>query len=127
MTKLQIRQLLEKAYGAQFLDSVEVLLESNKDYVKSEFYKNTRIPLVELYKNYVLHRQSTNDLLAQIDKFILEFNVDIAIERINELLVGLDENEKFKSILNKIIENLNPEKIEVLQKQIEEVMNNFKK
>ena len=81
MTKLQIRELLEKAYGAQFLDSVELLLESNKDYVKSEFYKNTRIPLVELYKNYALHRQSTNDLLAQIDKFILEFNVDIAIEK----------------------------------------------
>lgn len=127
MTKLQIRELLEKAYGAQFLDSVELLLESNKDYVKSEFYKNTRIPLVELYKNYALHRQSTNDLLAQIDKFILEFNVDIAIEKINELIIKLDENEKFKEILSKIIDNLNPEKIEVLQKQIEEVMNNFKK
>lgn len=127
MTKIELRELMEKAYRAQFLDSVELLFESNKDYVKSDYYKKTRIPLTELYKNYVLYRQTQNDLLAQVDRFIMEFNSDIAIEKINEFLIKLDENEKFKSIMNKVIENLNPEKIEVLQKQIEEVIDNFKK
>ena len=81
MTKIELRELMEKAYRAQFLDSVELLLESNKEYVKSDYYKKTRVPLAELYKNYVLYRQTQNDLLAQVDRFIMEFNTDIAIEK----------------------------------------------
>ena len=65
--------------------------------MKSEFYKNTRIPLIELYKNYAYYRQGKNDLQNQIEQFLLDFNIDLAIEKFQEFLEKLVENDSIKN------------------------------
>lgn len=127
MTNKQINALLEKAYKSNFLDSIEILAKENKKYKQSDFFKNTRIPLQELYKLYVQNQVLKRTLFDQIDEFIVNFNAEVAAEKSIEFLEKLDRNEKFQEIIEKITNGLDPEKIVKYTDQIQEVLKNLNK
>lgn len=127
MTNKQINALLEKAYKSNFLDSIEILAKENKKYKQSDFFKNTRIPLQELYKLYVQNQVLKRTLFDQIDEFIVNFNAEVAAEKSIEFLEKLDRNEKFQEIIEKIINGLDPEKIVKYTDQIQEVLKDLNK
>lgn len=127
MTNKQINALLEKAYKSNFLDSIEILAKENKKYKQSDFFKNTRIPLQELYKLYVQNQVLKRTLFDQVDEFIVNFNAEVAAEKSIEFLEKLDRNEKFQEIIEKITNGLDPEKIVKYTDQIQEVLKNLNK
>lgn len=126
MTKTEIYDLLQKAYDSQFLDSIELISEENKNYMKSEFYKKTRISLSDLYKNYFQYKRLRMGLSEQLEELVVEFNTDLAAEKLEELLIKLKDNTKVLEILEGVFENFDSSKLEEYSKKIQEVITDLK-
>lgn len=127
MTKKELDALLEQAYKEHYLNAIELLTKNEKNYRRSEFFKNTRIPLFELYKNFYLYKRQENDLQNQIEKFLLEFNVELFTEKVTEIIESLKNNDRIKNFIEKLSQDLDPTKIESLTKKLEGALKNLKK
>lgn len=107
MTNLEILVLLKEIYDTDFLNTFILLKQNSKKYKKSQFYKETKIALPELYKYYYTYVQGQYGLLNQITEAIRLLDKDIVIEKIQDILVNLEKSDKVQQILNKIMEQFN--------------------
>lgn len=70
----QIDEILEVK---NFLDLYERAFEFNKTYIKTEFYKNTKLPLMDLIKTYRINKLiNIEGLFAKVQKAINELNLE---------------------------------------------------
>jgi hypothetical protein len=84
MDNLQLQNLLDDLYNESFLDSIEIIYEKESLYKKSNFYKQTKISLAQLYEKYFQYRmlnysmqEKFNDFIAEIDtKKMIEAGID---------------------------------------------------
>jgi hypothetical protein len=52
MNTTEIYYFLETVYDANFLEAIEIIVEEEPKYKKSEFYKKTKVPLLTLCEKY---------------------------------------------------------------------------
>jgi predicted transcriptional regulator len=52
MNTTEIYDLLDTIYEANFLESIEIIIQEEPQYKKSEFYKKTKVPLSTLSDKY---------------------------------------------------------------------------
>ena len=76
MTELEINELVEKIVGLDVCNAISLIQEKQTDYQKSEFYKKTKVKLIDLIKFYKIlnpiNMDSIGDLLQrEIDKLDL--------------------------------------------------------
>jgi hypothetical protein len=118
MTNLQIQIMLEKAYKETFLDKILFLKEQEIQYKKSKFFKQTKIPLIELYKNFDIYITQKLGLTYKLEDFLSNTDFDKLGEEVIIFLQKIVEDERFEGFLNKIIESFD---FEIIKKQSEEL------
>lgn len=127
MTKQELNKLLQQASNMDFLDAIELLKSNEKQYRKMEFYKISKIPLLQLYQSYYLWKKSKATLANQIMGAIEEFDLDVVVNKIIELLDRIDEDPEIMGKVEKALSNFNPESLEglaeKLQKEIKKIKN----
>ena len=127
MNNIQLQLVLEEAYKRTFLDKIEYLTDQDKDYKKSEFYKKTKIPLLELYKNFDAYKSKGLDLAKEFNDFVEGINLDNVMELIKEFIEKLEKDEKIVDVLNNLVENFNYEKISDIATMVQEELNKISK
>ena len=127
MTQLDIQLLLEKAYESNFLDSLQILSKANKEYKKSEYYKDTKIPLIELYKGYYQYAASQYSFGSKISEFLGTIDSDELVEKISSLLQKLQNDPEIQKIFNTIMENFDIQSLNLSAEELKKAIKQLKK
>lgn len=104
MTKIEIQQLLEEAKDKNFLSSIELLTINESNYKKSDFYKQTRIPLLSLYEKYFVYHESKYSVSEKINQFLYDFDNDELADKIVDTFEKLQKNERIIKFISKVLE-----------------------
>ncbi len=126
MDNIQLQLMLEEAYKKTFLDKIEFLFEKEREYKKSEFYRKTKLSLVDLYQNFETYKARSRNLADEFNDFIEGIDTDSIINFIDEFIGKASENKPIVDTLNSIIENFNYEKISEIATQIQEELSKIK-
>lgn len=126
MTNLEILILLKEIYNTDFLNTFILLKQNSKKYKKSQFYKETKISLSELYKYYYTYVQGQYGLLNQIIDAIRLLDKDMVIEKINDIFSNLEKSGKMQDILNKIFNQFNIQSLLDTSKEFKESLQDLK-
>lgn len=105
MTKNEIQNLLEHLSRLRYIDAVEELYKAEKEYKAGTFFKNHKIPLAQLFKEYLAWGQYKRDIVDELDQYLRNLNFDFIIEKISNLLTKINEDPtiiaKFEGIFDK--------------------------
>lgn len=105
MTKNEIQNLLERLSRLRYIDAIEELYKTEKKYKAGTFFKNYKIPLVQLFKEYFAWGQYKRDIVDELDQYLRNLNFDFIIEKISNLLTKINEDPtiiaKFEGIFDK--------------------------
>jgi len=104
MTKIEIQALLDKAKDSSFLNSIELLMMNESNYKKSDFYKQTRIPLLSLYEKYFVYHESKYSISEKINEFLYDFDNDELADKIVDTFEKLQKNERIIKFVSKVLE-----------------------
>jgi hypothetical protein len=126
MDNIQLQQILQKAYEETFLSRMELLVDSDKDYKKSEFFKNTKISLFDLYNQYETYLANKNMIIDEFNAFIEKLDTEIVVEKLSEFLTDIEKDKKIVDILNDIIEYFSTEKVSEYATMIQEAIDKIK-
>ena len=119
MNRLEIFELLQEAYNESFLDSILVIKENEKEYKKSDFYKTTRIPFLQLYKMYYEKTKADYGIVEQFDFWLRNLDENTIQEKIAGVITKLKDNEDMKEIFESF-------DIKELEKEREKIEQDFK-
>jgi hypothetical protein len=81
MNEIQLLELLEKIYSLSFLESILEIQKQELAYKKSDFFKQTKIPLNVLYEKFFIY----NNTRYGFDEKMNEFITNIDIEKLTNL------------------------------------------
>ena len=110
MTNTEIEQQLALINAKTFpLEKIEAMIEFNKQYKKSSFYKKTHLSLEKLQQYYSFFK-----LNAMLDNINSWLDVDNLANRINNVLEGID-SVGIQNLLDKIVQTLNIEDLKKLK------------
>ena len=105
MTKNEIQNLLERLSRLRYIDAIEELYKAEKEYKAGTFFKNHKIPLVQLFKEYLAWGQYKRDIVDELDQYLRNLDFDFIIEKISNLLTKINEDPtiiaKFEGIFDK--------------------------
>lgn len=101
--ELRVKEILEKN---NFFDMIEAVVAFEKEYKGTDFYKKTRIPLMEVIKNakiwYLLQVENIGNKIQDILNNLSFDNVNDVINKLGD--VYLKENEETLNILKQFQE-----------------------
>jgi hypothetical protein len=80
MDNLTLQILLDDLYNESFLNSIEIIYEKELEYKKSSFYKQTKIPLIQLYEKYFQYRTLQYSMQEKLNDFIKRIDIKQMIE-----------------------------------------------
>jgi IS1 family transposase len=123
MTNLEIQQLLEDAYESTFLGSVELLMERNKEYMRSDFYKNTKVALPDLFQKYFMWKKSQDNTIETLIKSLNQVDVKVLTDKAADFANEIVENEKVKKFIAEVLEKMDYKKLEELSQQLNKTIN----
>lgn len=126
MNNLELHDILKEAYDLPFLDSIEYLLDNEKEYKKSDFYKKTRISLTALYEKYFQYRQSKYNIWEKVEEVLKSIDPDIISDKLAEALENLDNNDKVRDIFKKVLKNFDMNDIIKQSEEFKEGVNKLK-
>jgi hypothetical protein len=127
MTNLEIQLLLEQAYEETFLGSVELLVAKSKEYMRSSFYKNTKIDLPDLFQKYFLWKKSQENTFDALINSLNNVDTKILIEKATVFAEELVENKKFKALLDKLLDTLDYNKLSKYSEDLNTKITSLKK
>lgn len=126
MDNILLQQILQKAYNETFLSRMELLVESDKDYRKSEFFKNTKISLFDLYSQYETYLANKNMIIDEFNAFVEKLDTEILVQKLSQFLEDIEKDKKIVEILNDIIEYFSTEKVSEYASLIQEAVDKIK-
>lgn len=122
MTKIDLIKVLDEAYYEDFLDSVLVIKRNEKEYKLSDYYKETKIPLMELYKNYYQYKKSEDDLIGQLTYWFDNLDEAKVEEKIASVITKLRNNEDLKEFFA----NFSLDRLEEQKEELEGALKDLK-
>jgi hypothetical protein len=126
MDNLELQLILEDAYKKTFLDKIEFLVEHDREYKKSEFFKLTKIPLLTLYEKFDQYKTKSITIVDEFIEFIQSIDTDMVAEKVADFITSAEQNKKIVDTINDIIENFNYEKITKIAAEVQEELNKLK-
>ena len=106
MTKEQIKLILDKAEKMDFLDLIEFLAGEEKEYNRGEFYKKTRIPLLQLFKEYVSYNRTKESIVNRALQDLLKYeDYEKVAEKVVDLFDYLNKNPEVVAEFEKFFHN----------------------
>jgi transcriptional/translational regulatory protein YebC/TACO1 len=126
MNKTEIYDLLDTIYEANFLDSIEIITEEESKYKKSEFYKQTKVPLATLCEKYFHWRNSENSIKDELLSFVYNLDEDAVVKTLTNLIKKLESSEDVQRIVEAIAESLDPKDLKNLSEEFQETVSKLK-
>ena len=126
MKNFEIQMTLEEAYEKPFLEKVEFIIEKEKDYKKSEFFKNTKISFATLYEKFEMYQSRNTDIIDEFNKFVQDLDIDIIVQKVSEFLEKAEKDKKIVDVLNDLIDNFNVDRISEYATKIQEELTKVK-
>lgn len=123
MNQYEIYLVLEEAREKDFLDMIVFLKNEEKRYKESEIYKVSKIPLLELFKNYCEFEKSKINI---IEDYIKNLNKNTIAEAIVEIIEYINDSEKIGGLLKTIEEKFDLEKLLEDNEEIFNFLGKFK-
>jgi hypothetical protein len=127
MTNIEIQLLLEQAYEETFLGSVQLLVDKTKDYMRSSFYKNTKIDLPDLFQKYFIWKKSQENTFDTLINSFNNVDTKVLIEKATVFAEELIKNEKFKGLLDKVLDTLDYNKLSEFSEELNTKITSLKK
>jgi hypothetical protein len=126
MDNIQLQLVLQRAYDKSFLDKIEFLIEQEKEYKRSEFFKLSRIPLLTLYEKFDQYTRSRELVVDQFNAFVEGIDSEGVVKKLGDILEKIEEEKRIVDILNDLVENFNVEKVSEYATQIQEAAKSLK-
>lgn len=126
MTKEQLNSILENASKTNFVETVEYLLSHEKEYKQSKLYKQIRVSLVQLYREYLFWKQANRNVA---EDFVNEFKkIDKAdvVKQISELADYLLENQELGEKIMEVLDRFDLRNLAAYAEDLQEVISKFK-
>lgn len=123
MNQYEIYLVFEEAREKDFLDMIVFLKSEEKKYKESEIYKVSKIPLLELFKNYCEFEKSKINI---IEDYIRNLNKNTIAEAIVEIIEYVNDSEKIGGLLKTIEEKFDLEKLLEDNEEIFNFLGKFK-
>jgi predicted transcriptional regulator len=76
MNEIRLLEVLEKIYSLSFLESILEIQKEEANYKKSNFFKQTKIPLSTLYEKFFIYKNSRYGFDQKINDFITNIDVN---------------------------------------------------
>lgn len=101
--ELKIKELFKEE---NFFDFIEKAVEFEKEYKTTNFYKKTKMSLIDMIKyGKVFYSLNLSSLFERVQKYINELNTDNVMNVINQLGdIFTKENEDIQNQLNELKE-----------------------
>jgi hypothetical protein len=126
MDNIQLQLILEEAYENTFLDRMEFIFEKESEYIKSEFFKKTKISLLDLYEKFESYKTKKLDIIDEFNSFIERLDMDLVVSKISEFLEQAEKDKKIVDVLNDLMDNFSVDKISEYATQIQEELTKVK-
>ena len=100
--ELKLKEILE---NKNMFDLIENAVAFDKEYKQSSFYKNTKLPLMEVVKyGKVFYSLNIKELVISLKDYIQEMINDLDFTKVNEMMdqfgnLFADENNEIRSQL----------------------------
>ena len=126
MTILEIQTLLDNLAEKSFLESILEIKKNEQDYKKSDFFKNTKMPLAVLYEKYLQYAMLTANKVEELALALESLDLTIFADQIAALLEGVLDNDSIKKRTEAFQENFDLEKLLQENENLEEAINKLK-
>lgn len=126
MELLDIQLMLDEAYNNDFLSAIELIVLKEKEYKKSEFYKNTQIPILKLYESYVVYTQQKYDWVDRLNQMIQALDSGLVENKLNEIIIKLRNNPEVKEIIQSITSQFNMDALLENNKELADLIKKVK-
>jgi len=126
MDNIQLQLVLEEAYENTFLDRMEFIFEKESEYSKSEFFKKTKISLLDLYEKFESYKTKKLGIIDEFNSFIERLDMDLVVSKISEFLEQAEKDKKIVDVLNDLMDNFSVDKISEYATQIQEELTKVK-
>lgn len=126
MNEIRLLEVLEKIYSLSFLESILEIQKEEANYKKSNFFKQTKIPLSTLYEKFFIYKNSRYGFDQKINDFITNIDVNKLTDLALDWIEKLEQDEKFKNILQKIFDKFNVSDLETIKEDINTIITDVK-
>lgn len=128
MTKEQINKILEKASKMDLLSAIEFLTGEEKEYMRGEFHKKTRIPLLQLFREFLnFNKLMESPVKAILNDFSRYEDYELIAEKVVDLLDFLNKNPDVIVEFEKFFINfMNSDEIGELSNKLDEQIKRLK-
>lgn len=126
MNKKELDQLLEVVYGVDFLNGIEILLDEEPKYKKSEFFKKTKIPLMTLYEKYFHWKKLETTIKDELLSFVYNLDEDIIIKTLTSMIKKIESSDEVKAILTSITSSFDTADLKNLSEELQETVSKLK-
>jgi len=126
MNTTEIYDLLDTIYEANFLESIEIIIQEEPQYKKSEFYKKTKVPLSTLSDKYFYWRKNENSIKDELMSLIYNLDEDAVIKTLTNVIKKLESSEDVKRIIAMIGESLDPNDLKDISEEFKQTVNKLK-
>ena len=127
MNKLNIQSLLDELYEKPFLEVIQTLSQKESEYKKSDFYKQTKIPLNTLFEKYFQHRATQFSMKEKIEDFIREINFESILDSALVWIENEDNQARIEKLLNKVLQKFNLDNLQEESEELKNFLEEFKK
>ena len=126
MTILEIQTLLDNLAEKSFLESILEIKKNEQDYKKSDFFKNTKMPLAVLYEKYLQSVFFKTDKVEDIALAIENMDVSRFAEKLSELIDKALDQDNLKERIEGFQKGFDIEELVKQNSELEEAINKLK-
>lgn len=126
MTEIELQLLLEQLYNETFLDCIKIINEKESIYKKSEFFKQTKIPLSTLYEKYFIYANSKYSIEEKLNDFITKIDTERLADLSLDWIDQIEKSEKFNKVFDLILQKFDLSRLQETQQEIEELVSDIK-
>lgn len=127
MNNLELQILLEELYEESFLDLIEKIYKKEPEYKKSNFYKETKIPLNTLFEKYFQHRTTQFSMKEKIEDFISDINFGSLLDSALIWIENKENQERIEKLLLKLLEKFDLNNLGEESEELKSFLEEFKK
>lgn len=127
MTKEQLQSILEGASKKDFLGAIEFLNSLEKPYRKSVTFKQTRIPLLQLFREYMSWKKIQENIAEQFVTEFTKLDKTEIVYQITQLIDYLLENEELSEKIMEVLNKFDLQSMTDYAKELDEAISKLKK
>lgn len=127
MTEMDIILLLEEIKEALYLDKILIIKQNEKKYKKSDFFKATRVPLMQLALGYETYYERRYNAPKMVENAIRGMGSDVIAEKIVESFNLALQDDSIKTIINNVGEFFDYKNIQESAEELKTNIQSLKK